>query len=96
MGVISRKPITAPLWVKISIGAGVATLLTVIAVLVTSGGGGNAVGKPLLAQAVLVFPLVIAAKSEWSAVVSIFAAFVTYFSVCLIAVLVLMRQKTLA
>lgn len=95
MGIISRKPITIPLWVKFAIAVVAASLLTVIAVLMTSGGLEPVGGKPVLAGAILVIPLVLAAQSEWSPGLSIALAFVAYFSVCFLAVWFFTREKRL-
>lgn len=95
MSIIGRKPITIPLWVKIAIAVAMATLLTVIAVLMASGGLEPVGGKPVLTGAILVIPLVLAAKSEWSAGASIALAFVTYFSVSFLAVWFFTREKRL-
>lgn len=95
MTTIGRKPITTPLWVKIAIALAVATLLTVIAVLMTWGGFEPAQGKPVFTGAILAIPLIVAAKYEWATGASIALAFVTYFSVGFLAVLFFTREKHL-
>jgi len=93
MGIIGRKPITAPLRVKIALAVAVAAVLTLLAVLMTSDSSGPVGGKAVLTGAILVLPLVLAAKSEWSSGVSIGFAFVTYFLVCFVAVWLVTREK---
>ncbi|GLS14048.1 hypothetical protein [Hydrogenophaga electricum] len=93
MAIIGRKPITIPPWVRIAIALVVATVLTLVALSLTFGNSGNIGGKAALTGAVLVLPLVLATKSEWSAGVSIAFAFVTYFLVCMAAVWFFTREK---
>jgi hypothetical protein len=93
MGILGRKAITIPLRVSIAIALAVASLLTAIAVLMTWGGSGLVGGKAVLTGAILVLPLVFAAKSDWPAGVAIALAFVTYFSVCFAALWFFTRGK---
>jgi hypothetical protein len=93
MGIIDRKPITIPPWVRIAIALGVAAVLTLIAFLLTLDTSGRVGSKAAATGAVLVLPLVLAAKSEWSVGVSFAFAFVTYFSVCFVAVWFFTREK---
>ena len=81
---INRTAMTAPLWIM---------LLTVVAVSISWGGMAPVAGKPLTIGALLVFPLVIAAKCEWTIAVSAVFAYFTYFVLSFAVMLVLMRKK---
>lgn len=90
---IGPQPIRIPLWVKMVIALLLATLLTVVAVLMTWGGWEPVGGKPVLTGAILAIPLVLAAKAEWSTGASTALAFVTYASVCFLAVWFFTRPR---
>ena len=66
----NRTEITARLWIMLGMAAIVAMLLTLLAVSISWGGMAPVAGKPLTIGALLVFPLIIAAKCEWTIAVS--------------------------
>jgi hypothetical protein len=76
-----------------AISLAAAAVLTLIAVLMTWGSSGPVGAKAVLAGAILVLPLVWAAKAEWPAFASIAFAFITYFAVCFVGVWFLKREK---
>ena len=81
---INRTAMTAPLWIM---------LLTVVAVSISWGGMAPVAGKPLTIGALLVLPLIIAAKCEWTIAASAVFAYFTYFVLSFAVMLVLMRKK---
>jgi hypothetical protein len=93
MSTISRKPITAPIWVKFAIAASGAVVLTLIAFLLTTDTSGAVGGKASVMGAFLVLPLVWVTKFEWSASMSFAFAFVTYLVICFCAVWFSTREK---
>ncbi|MFI5444559.1 hypothetical protein [Polaromonas sp. UC242_47] len=88
-----RTAITTPLWMKFCIAAIVAALLTLVALSISWGGMAPVAGKPIAVGALLVLPLVIAAKYDWSATASVMLTFFTYFALSVGAVLALMRER---
>lgn len=94
MGIIGRKAITIPFWVKIAIAVVMATPLTAVAVLLTWGSLDPVGGKAVLTGAILAIPLIFAAKSEWSFGASIALAFLAYFSMCFLTLWFFTREKT--
>ena len=89
----NRTEITAPLWIMLGMAAIVAMLMTLVAVSISCGGMASVAGKPLTIGALLVFPLVIAAKCEWTIAASAVFAYFTYFVLSFAVMLVLMRKK---
>ena len=89
----NRTEITAPLWIILGMAAIVAMLLTLLAVSISWGGMAPVAGKPLTIGALLVFPLVIAAKCEWTIAASAVIAYFTYFVLSFAVMLVLIRRK---
>ena len=89
----NRTAITAPLWIMLGMAAIVAMLLTLVAVSISWGGMAPVAGKPLTIGALLVLPLIIAAKCEWTIAVSAVFAYFTYFVLSFAVMLVLMRKK---
>jgi hypothetical protein len=73
------KPTTTPRWIQVAIAVVLATVLTWIAFSMTNGGGAPDSGKGVLYAAILVIPLIFAAKLGWTYGVSMAVAFVTYF-----------------
>ena len=71
----------------------VAMLLTLLAVSISWGGMAPVVGKPLTIGALLVLPLIIAAKCEWTIAASAVFAYFTDFVLSFAVMLVLMRKK---
>jgi hypothetical protein len=96
MSTINRKPITAPVWVRIAIAVAFATALTLIAFLLTMDASTPVGGKSNLMGAVLVLPLAWAAKSEWPPSLVIAFAFLIYFAICLSVVWLSTREKRLS
>ena len=78
---------------KFCIAAIVAALLTLVALSISWGGMAPAAGQPIALGALLVLPLVIAAKYDWSATASVMLAFFTYFALSVGAVLALTRER---
>ena len=89
----NRTAITIPLWIKFSIAVLVAALLTLVAMSISWGGMTPVTGKPIALGALLVLPLVIAAKYDWSAIASVLLTLFTYFALSFGAVLALMRER---
>ena len=89
----NRTAMTAPLWIMLGMAAIVAMLLTLLAVSISWGGMAQVAGKPLTIGALLVFPLVIAAKCEWTIAASAVFAYFTYFVLSFAVVFVLVRKK---
>jgi len=80
MSINARHAITIPLWVVFVIALILATLLTFVALLLTTGSAASVTGKPLMVDVVLVLPLVWAAKAGWPEGLSFTFAFLVYFS----------------
>ena len=80
MKINTRHAITIPLWMVFVISLILATLLTFVALLLTTGSSAPVTGKPLLSAVVLVLPLVWAAKAGWPEGLSFTFAFLVYFS----------------
>ena len=80
MSINARHAITIPLWVAFVIALILATLLTFVALLLTTGSAAQVTGKPLLSAVVLVLPLVWAAKAGWPEGLFFTFAFLVYFS----------------
>ena len=89
----NQTAIATPLWMKLCIAAAVAMLLTLVAVSISWGGMAPAGGKSIAVGALLVLPLVIAAKYEWAAAASVMFTFFSYFALSVAAVLALTREK---
>jgi hypothetical protein len=89
----NRTEISIPLWVMLGVAAIVAMLLTFVAASISWGAMASAAGKLLPIDALLVLPLVIAAKYEWTTPASVGFAFFTYFVVSIALVLVLGRKN---
>ena len=70
----------------------VAMLLTFVAISTSWAGMTPVAGKPLTIGALLVLPLVIAAKCEWTVAASAVFAYFTYFVLSFAGMLVLMRK----
>lgn len=71
----------------------VAMLLTFVAASIAWGGMASVAGKPLTIGALLVLPLVIAAKYEWAIAASAVFAYFTYFVLSFAVMRVLMRKN---
>lgn len=80
MSINARHAITIPLCVVFVIALILATLLTFVALLLTTRSAAPVTGKPLLVNVVLVLPLVWAAKAGWPEGPSFTFAFLVYFS----------------
>lgn len=89
----NRTAITTPLRMKFCIAAIVAVLMTLVALSISWGGMAPVAGKPMALGALLLFPLVIAAKHDVSAAASVMLTFFVYFAMSVSAVLALMRQR---
>ena len=89
----NRTAITAPLWIILGMAAIVAMLLTLLAVSISWGGMAPVAGKPLTIGALLVLPLIIAAKCEWTIAASAVFAYFTYFVLSFAVMFVLIRKK---
>ena len=89
----NRTAMTAPLWIMLGMGAIVAMLLTLVAVSISWGGMAPVAGKPLTIGALLVLPLIIAAKCEWTIAASAVFAYFTYFVLSFAVMFVLIRKK---
>ena len=70
-----------------------AMLLTFVAASIAWGGMALVAGKPLTLGALLVLPLVIAAKCAWTIAASAVFAYFSYFILSMVVMLVLMRKK---
>lgn len=62
----NRTAITTPLWIMLGMAAIVAMLLTFVAASIAWGDMAPVAGRPLNIGALLVLPLVIAAKCAWT------------------------------
>lgn len=81
------------LWIMLGMAAIVAMLLTFVAASIAWGGMASVAGKPLTIGALLVLPLVIAAKYAWTIAASAVFTYFTYFVLSFAVMLVLMRKK---
>lgn len=89
----NRTAITAPLWVRLGIATITAALATLAAVSMTWGGLPPAAGKQLVGGALLILPLVLAAKCEWTALASVVFTYFVYFALS-ISVMFIFRRKS--
>ena len=81
------------LWIMLGMAAIVAMLLTFVAASIAWGGMAPVAGKPLPFGALLVLPLVIAAKCAWTIAASAVFTYFTYFVLSFAVMLVLMRKN---
>ena len=81
------------LWIMLGMAAIVAMLLTFVAASIALGDMAPVAGKPLTLGALLVLPLVIAAKCAWTIAASAVFAYFTYFVLSFAVMLVLIRKK---
>lgn len=88
----NRTAITTPLWVRLGIATITAALATLAAVSMSWGGLPPAAGKHLVGGALLVLPLVLAAKLEWSTPASVVFTYFVYF-VLSMSVMFIFRRK---